>query len=108
MDDSHLEVDDLFAYASRFGAFCLDGAPVALAAIPAAGRTATPLTQEQLLDAAAGLVIGSDARAEDLVRAVFHDMAAVLARAQTTVWPLSRPLSPAHWTPYPPAAGVLT
>src|SRR5215213_8091564 len=55
MDEADLEVEDIFAFVSRFGAFCIDGAPVALAAIPAKGRTAQALTQEELLDIVAGL-----------------------------------------------------
>jgi hypothetical protein len=103
VDEADMEVDDLFAYISRFGALCVDGAPVALAAIPATGRTAAAMTQEELLDAVARLVLGPDARAEDLVRAVFKNMAAVLARVSETVWPSSQPLGARHWTAFPAA-----
>jgi hypothetical protein len=100
IDDADLEVDECFAYTHRLGSFCIDGSPVALAAIPAIGRTAIALTQEQLLDVAARLVLGQDARAEDLVRAIFEDFAAVTARSATTVWPCSRQLR-SNWTPFP-------
>jgi hypothetical protein len=60
----------IFTYLNRFGSFCIDGAPVALAAIPAKDRAAAALTQEELLDAVARMVIGPDARAEELVRPV--------------------------------------
>ena len=100
IDDADLEVDACFAYTHRLGSFCIDGSPVALAAIPAIDRTAIALTQEQLLDVAARLVIGPDARAEDLVRAIFEDFAAVTARAAKTVWPRSRQLR-SNWTPFP-------
>ena len=100
MDDAEFEVDDCFAYTHRLGSFCIDGAPVALAAVPAIDRTASALTQEQLLDVAARLVIGPDTRAEDLVRALFEDFAAVIARAAKTVWPRSRQLR-SNWTPFP-------
>lgn len=99
MDEADVAVDQIFAYIHRFGSFCIDGSPVALAAIPATGRTVTAMTQEQLLDVAAGLVIGPNARAEDLVRMVYEDMAGVTARASETVWPSSRRLQ-ASWTPY--------
>jgi hypothetical protein len=56
--------------------------------------TATALTQKELLDVAARMVIGSDAVAEDLVRAIFEDMAGVTERASETVLRSS-------WTPYP-------
>jgi hypothetical protein len=100
MDEADVQVDEIFAYIHRFGSFCIDGAPVALAAIPATDRTADALTQEELLDVAAGLVIGPDARAEDLVRAIFDDMAGVTACASETVWPLSQPLL-SRWTAFP-------
>jgi hypothetical protein len=100
MDEADVQVDDIFAYIHRLGAFCIDGAPVALAAIPAANRTVPALTQEELLETVAQLVIAPDARAEDLVRAIFEDMAGVIARASETVWPSSQQLlSP--WTPLP-------
>jgi hypothetical protein len=103
MDDVDVEVDECFAYIHRLGSFCIDGSPVALAAIPAIGRTAIALTQEQLLDVAARLVIGPDARAEDLVRAIFEDFAAVTASASKTVWPRSHQLR-SNWTPFPALA----
>jgi hypothetical protein len=104
MDEDHVGVDEVFGYVSRFGAFCVDGAPAALAAIPATGRTAPALTQEQLLDVAAGLAIGPDALAADLVRAAFEDMAGLLERAEAALWPCARALPPDQWTPYPAAA----
>src|SRR5689334_22251383 len=57
-DDGHLTLDGVLVFVSRFGAFCPDGEPVALAAIPARNRTAPELTQEQLLDAAARMCLG--------------------------------------------------
>lgn len=108
VDEADMEIDDLFAYVSRFGAFCVDGAPVALAAIPATGRTAAALTQEQLLDVVARLVIGPDLRAEDLVRAIFENMAEVFIRVPEAVWPRSQPLSAQHWTLFPAARKIFS
>jgi hypothetical protein len=103
MDEADVEVEEVFAYVSRFGAFCVDGAPIALAAVPARNRTARALTQEELLDLVAPRMLGDGARAEDLVRAVWEDMGAVVARAAETVWPCSQQLQ-APWTRYPAAA----
>lgn len=100
MDEADVAVDEIFAYIHRLGSFCIDGAPVALAAVPATGRTAIAMTQEQLLDVAARLVLGPDARAEKLVRAIFEDMAGVTAKASETIWPSSLQLQ-ASWTPFP-------
>jgi hypothetical protein len=100
VDDAEMEIDAVFGYLHRLGSFCIDGSPVALAAIPASNRTATALTQNELLDIAAGLVIGPDARAEELIRAIFEDMGAVTARASETVWPRSQQLR-SRFTPFP-------
>jgi hypothetical protein len=100
MDEADVEVEDVFAYVSRFGAFCIDETPIALAAIPAQNRTATALTQEELLDLVAPRMLGAGARAEDLVRAVWEDVAGVLAQAAEAIWPCSRQLQ-APWTRYP-------
>lgn len=100
VDEDDLEIDALFAFVARLGALHIDGAPVALAAVPARGRTAPAMTQEELLDAVARLVLGPEARAEDLARASCQDMLGVVTRAAETVWPLGRQLT-SRWTPYP-------
>jgi hypothetical protein len=100
--EADLEIDDVFAFVARLGAFCIDGAPVALAAVPAERRIAPALTQTELLDAVARLVLGPDARAEDVARAACDDLPGVMARAAQTVWPRGRQLS-SRWTPFPAA-----
>ena len=104
VDEADLEIDHVFAFIARLGAFCIDGAPVALAAIPARNRTAVELTQVELLDAVARLVLGPGTGAEDLVRAACDDMRDVMERASETVWPCGRQLL-SRWTPFP-ASGV--
>jgi hypothetical protein len=101
VDEADVEVENVFGYVNRFGALHLDGEPVAMAALPATGRRAPALTQEELLERAARLILGPDRSGEDLVRAIFEDFAAVIARAAETMWPLGRQLDPALWTPYP-------
>jgi hypothetical protein len=100
VDGAEAEIDTVFAYLHRLGVFCVDGAPVALAAVPAANRTARALTQPELLDIAAAMVLGEGARAGDLVHAIFDDMAAVVARSATTVWPRGRQME-SGWTRFP-------
>jgi hypothetical protein len=92
--------EEVFAFVSRFGAFCPKGAPVALAAVPAARRTAEALTQEQLLDAAAGLAIEPGAKAEALVRALFEDPTAIVPKLAEAVHRASQPFESERWTPY--------
>ncbi len=102
-DEAGAAVDDVFAYVSRIGALRLDGEPVALAAIPATGRCARAMTQEQLLDALATLAIGPSARAADLVRMCFEDMPAFGQRIAPLTWPTAVRLADDQWTPYPVA-----
>ena len=101
MDDAGVQLDDVFAYISRIGALRIDGGPVALAAIPAKGRSARAMTQEQLLDAVAALAVGPEARAADLVRMCFEDMPALVQKIAPLTWPSAVPLPEDHWTPYP-------
>jgi hypothetical protein len=99
-DGAEAEIDTVFAYLHRLGVFCVDGAPVALAAVPAANRSAPAYTQPELLDIAAAMVLGDGAAAPDLVRAIYDDMAAVNVRAATTVWRQGRLLE-GGWTRFP-------
>ena len=101
VDEAEVEVKNVFGYVNRFGALHLEGEPVAMAAIPAENRRAPALTQEELLERAAALILAPGASAEDLVRAIFDDTPAVVARASEHVWPLGRQLDPELWTPYP-------
>jgi hypothetical protein len=100
VDQGAMGFDEVHAFVSRFGAFCVDGRPVALAAIPASGRTANALTQEQLLDAAAALVIGPGANAEMLVRAIVEDMGQIAPKIAATLWGESLGFASERWTPF--------
>jgi hypothetical protein len=103
VDVSKESFGEVFAFVSRFGAFCVNGGPVALAAVPAAGRTADALTQEQLLDAAAELAIEPGASAEMLVRAIFEDTAGIAVKIAATVHKVSLPFESERWTQFSPA-----
>jgi hypothetical protein len=105
MDEAGVEVDELFVYVSRIGALRLDGEPVALAAVPATGRSVRAMTQEELLDALAALVLGPSARAEDVVRLCFEDMPGLMEKVAPITWPTAVRLPEDHWTPYPGTAG---
>ena len=94
-------IDHVLAYASRWGAHVVDGAVAALAALPAAGRTALAYTQEDLLDRLAREAIGPDASARDLVAWIYEDFAAAGERIGPLLQATARPFHPASWTPYP-------
>jgi hypothetical protein len=104
VEEAEVVFDDVLVFVSRFGCFCPEGEPVALAAVPARRRTTMALTQEQLLDAAAALALGPGATAEDLVRACCEDMGQLAVRLADTVWRHSCPFESSHWTPYPALA----
>ena len=95
--------DEVLVFVSRFGAFCPDRQPAALASIPASGRTAPALSQEQLLDAAAALAIGPEAKAEMLVRAIFEDAGQINPRIAATIHASAQPFSSEHWTLFRPS-----
>ncbi|MCW2987801.1 MAG: putative Orotidine 5-phosphate decarboxylase, partial [Solirubrobacterales bacterium] len=78
VDEPARAFDEVLVFVSRFGVFCPDGEPVALAPVPATRRTAPERTQEQLLNAAALLALGPKASAETLVHAIFEEPAATV------------------------------
>jgi hypothetical protein len=106
VDEGDEHFDEVLVFVSRFGVFCIDGRPVALAAIEATGRTAKALTQEQVLDAAAALAIGPEAKAETLVRAIFEDLIEANRKIAATVHKASLPFDSERWTPFDPAAAA--
>ena len=99
--DESPATETVYAFASRWGAHCVDGEAVAMQAIPAMDRIAPALTQEQLLDQIAQTVFGDTARARDLVMRVMDDF----STAATTIGPVlretARPFESEHWTPFP-------
>lgn len=105
IDEDGTSFDEVLVFVSRFGAFCVDGRPVALAAIPATGRIAEALTQEQLLDAVAALALGPEGDAESLVRAIYEETGEVGLKVAATVHGESVPFASDRWTPFRPAEG---
>ncbi len=99
--DDGTPVDRPLVFASRFGAFCPTGEPVALAAIPALRRTAIAHDQRILLDLAAPLALGARATGEDLVRAVLTDLRGFVTGPGRRLREYGRPLTAAGWTPWP-------
>jgi hypothetical protein len=94
-------IDHVLAYASRWGAHLVDGAVAALAALPAAGRTAAAYTQENLLDRLAREAIGPDASARDLVAWIYADFAAAGERIGPLLQTTAQPFRSERWTAYP-------
>lgn len=102
-DDGVGDFDEVLAFVSRFGAFCLEGQPIALAAIPALDRTAVELTQEEVLDAAAALALGPGETAAAFIRTAFADREHLARRMRDTVRPSARAFDVRGWTEW--AAG---
>ncbi len=91
----------VYGFASRVGSLLMDGEHVALAAIPASGRTAPARTQEQLLGALAA-ELGLDG-AHDLIRALYDEYGATVHRLAELLGDCRRPFAADDWTPYPSA-----
>lgn len=91
------EPTTLYVYISRFGTFAPDGEPVALAAIAAERRTAPAVTQRELLDRAAQIVLGADGAT--LVRRIYQDWGALMPTLAQRLRPLSVPFLAPNWMP---------
>ena len=104
-DVSKEPIKRVIVFISRFGAFCVDGAPVAMAAIPAVNRRMTPLTQTELLDAAARMSLGESAAAHDLVKASFENPAAFMADHYAGFRAASVSFDSEHWEAMPVGVG---
>lgn len=100
VDETAAGFDQVLVFTSRFGSFCPDGEPVALAAIPASDRIAPEMTQEQLLDVAARMAIGDRARAATLIAAIFEQPAQILPKLAATVNRAALPFSSEGWAPF--------
>ncbi len=105
MDEADVEADAVFAYVSRIGALRVDGEPVALAAIPATGRTARAMTQAELLEEIGSRALGRPVRAEEMVRMCLQDAVPLIRSAADTTWPTAVRLADDEWTPYPAHRG---
>ena len=94
-------IDHVILFISRWGAFCIEGEPVAMAAIPAKNRRSTALTQTEILDAAARLAIDAGASARDLVKASYENPASFMAEHYASFRAASVPFESEHWTKMP-------
>jgi hypothetical protein len=96
----------VITFVSRYGAFCMDGAPVVMSAIPATDRRHVAMTQRAILDAVARVTIGDDADARNLIRSAYERPAAFMAEHYPTVRAASIPFASDHWEEMP-AGGAL-
>ena len=94
-------VESLLAFVSRWGAHCVEGEAVAMQAIPAEGRVAPALTQEQLLDQIARSVFGDTSGARDLVTRVMEDFSVAAATVGPVLRDTARPFKSERWMPFP-------
>ena len=100
-DDAGAGLGSVFAFVSRFGAFSPQGEPVALAAVPAERRSATAMTQAELLGAAAQLALGDSATSEDLARELFGDYDAFVWRHGHAIRRAATRFASDRWVTYP-------
>ncbi len=104
-DVTEQPIERVILFTSRFGAFCVDGAPVAMAALAARNRHAPALTQVEILDAAARMSIGEAAAARDLIKASFETPAAFMADRYASFRAASVPFESEHWAEMPAGEG---
>ena len=94
-------IERVVLFISRFGAFCVDGAPVVMAAIPARNRNFAALTQTEILDTAARMCIGESSAARDLIKASFEHPAAFMADHSAILRAASVPFESERWAQMP-------
>ena len=100
-DDAGAGLGSVLAFVSRFGAFSPAGEPVALAAVPAEHRSATAMTQAELLGAAARLALGDGASSEDLARELFDDYHAFAWRHGHAIRRATTRFASDRWVTFP-------
>jgi hypothetical protein len=103
IDEVDVTIDVIFAFIGRSGALRLDDQPVALAAVPARGRTARAMTQEELLAALGDLAFGPGTTARDVARRCFEDHDSVVRALLPLTGPAALQLPAESWTPFPSA-----
>jgi hypothetical protein len=94
-------IDRVILFISRFGAFCVDGAPVVMAAVPARNRSLSALTQTEILDAAARMCIGERSSARELIKAAFENPATFMSAHYASFRSASVPFESGRWTQMP-------
>jgi hypothetical protein len=100
-DATEEPINRVILFISRFGAFGVDGAPVAMAAIAATNRRSTALTQTEILAAAARMSIGEGSSARDLIKASFENPATFMADRYASFRAASVPFESEHWAEMP-------
>lgn len=100
-DEAGFDADAVLVFVSRLGVFSPEGQPVAMQLVPAEGRTAPALTQAELLDHAARLVLGDGADHITLLHAIFSDTAGTFERTWPALKPFAQPFASDRWTPFP-------
>ena len=98
-------INRVILFISRWGAFCVDGAPIAMAALTARNRRWTALTQTEILNTAARMSIGKGSTARDLIKASFENPAAFMADRYASFRAASVPFESEHWEEMPVRAG---
>lgn len=98
-------IERVIVFISRWGAFCVEGAPVAMAAIPARNRQPGALTQTEILEAAARMCIGEGSGARDLIKASFENPATFMANHYPSFQGASIAFESEHWEEMPVSEG---
>jgi hypothetical protein len=94
-------IDRAIVFVSRYGALCVDGQPVVMAALQARNRRFPALTQTEIMEAVAQVTLGRGSSTRDLVKAAYENPAAFMAEHYPSVQGASLPFDSEHWEEMP-------
>ncbi len=100
-DVTEQPIEQVILFISRYGAFCVDGAPIAMSALAARDRRSTALTQTEILEAAARVAVGEGSTARDLIKSAFENPAGFMADHYPSFRAQSVPFDSEHWAEMP-------
>lgn len=102
-DEVHGPITRVVAFVSRHGALCVAGHPVTMAAIPASDRRYVAMSQVELMETEARLLLGEEATAHELVKSAYERPAAFLREHRPTLRSAAAPFRSEHWEEMPVA-----
>ena len=100
-DVTERRLERVILFVSRFGAFCVGGELVAMAALAATNRSWTALAQVEILEAAAGISVGEGATVRELLERSMEDPVGLWAGCYESFRAASVPFASEHWAEMP-------
>lgn len=102
LDDEHAhQLTTAYVYVSRWGNLLLDGERIALSAMAAEHRQTRAMSQVQLLDHTARIVLGRMHTRADLIARLVRDPREITREVALALRPMAERFADPAWTPYP-------